>query len=288
MLLNMACFTRFTRIGAPVLLFILLAFLSQRFYFSSLALRGVPTAAGKLHIGVFATSGNYHLCQLHISAALMGYPAFTLINWQDPEDKDAMKQHAAKIEGAIRYIDSIPAEQQDELVFLVDGYDMWFQLPHEYILKRYHELVAEAHQRHIDEYGQALVAEHNIKTTVIFGPDKECAPGGMDAPGCWAVPESLMHPLAFGPETDHTKSTQSRPRWLNSGTIIGPAREIRDILIAAAEERRVAHVTDSELDLLSLEPQSIKTMSLTPQKSILLRRPVRHAVIRPSPPQTPS
>jgi hypothetical protein len=142
MLLNTLLPTgRLIRIGAIAFAFLLLAFLSQHLFSKSNYIQTLYTASDNLNIAVFATSGNYHLCQLHLSAALMGYPAHTLINWDDPEDDDPMKQHLAKIEGALRFLEEIPASQQDDLVFMVDGYDLWFQLPHSYIVNRYREVV---------------------------------------------------------------------------------------------------------------------------------------------------
>ena len=228
MLLNTALPSgRLIRIGAVAFAFLLLAFLSQHLFFKSSYVQGLYTASDNLNIAVFATSGNYHLCQLHMSAALMGYPAHTLINWDDPEDKDPMKQHLAKIEGALRFLEEIPAARQDDLVFMVDGYDLWFQLPHSYIVKRYRDVVKKSHERHVAEFGEALVAKHKIRNTVLFGPDKQCAPAGRDHASCWAVPESWMPPLSFGPDTAHGRDTHNRPRWLNSGTIMGPAKDMR-------------------------------------------------------------
>jgi hypothetical protein len=200
----------------------------------------------RLHVAVFATSGNYHLCQLHLSAALMGYPALTYLNWQDKEDKDEMKQHLAKLEGAITYLDSLPDYQQDDLVFMLDGFDIWFQLPQEYILKRYHDVVAESHARHVALFGEEMVAKYNIRNTVLFGPDKSCAPAGGDHVSCWAIPESWMPAFSFGPDTDHGRATHNRARWLNSGTIMGPARELRDVFQRALEQEAHSHVTDSD------------------------------------------
>lgn len=235
---------RLTRVGSAALACFVFAFIVLHLY-SPISYKTYhdPT---RLHIAVFATSGNYFLCQLHLSAALMGYPAPVFINWGDDEDKDEMKQHLKKIEGALSYLDSIPPHQQDDLVFMLDGFDIWFQLPHDYILRRYHDVVAKAHQHHVATFGEELVAKHNIRNTVIFGPDKSCAPGGPDHASCWAIPESWLPPLAFGPDTDHGRAMHNRPRWLNSGTVIGPARELRDVFQRALDQNRDHHVTDSD------------------------------------------
>lgn len=200
-----------------------------------------------LHIGIFATSGNYHLCQLHMSAAVMGYPAFTLLNWHDPEDHmNIMAQHLAKIGGALRWLEGMSDDQQDDLVFMADGYDLWFQLPHEYIIKRYRDVVEMSRRRHIQEYGERLMSKYNIRNTVIFGPDKQCAPMSSELPFCWGVPDSWMDVHSFGPDTDFAAPTHTRPKWLNSGTIIGPVRELRRIFEKAFIESRDRHRTDMD------------------------------------------
>ena len=199
-----------------------------------------------LHIAVFATSSNYHLCQLHLSAALLGYPAPTLLNYGDQEDQDEMKQHLAKIEGALSFLDSFSASQQNDLVFILDGFDVWFQLPQSYIVKRYYDVVLQADKRHVATFGESLVAKHRIRNTVVFGPDKSCAPAGRDHTSCWAIPESWMPPLSFGPDTDHGRAMHNRPRWLNSGTIIGPVRDLRAVFKRALELSQTEHVTDSD------------------------------------------
>jgi hypothetical protein len=235
---------RLTRVGIAAATFFVFTFLIVHLYTPiSYKFYHDPT---RLHIAVFATSGNYHLCQLHLSAALLGYPAPTYINWGDKEDKDEMKQHLRKIEGALSYLDSIPAHQQDDLVFMLDGFDIWFQLPHTYIIKRYHDYVAQSHQHHVATFGEELVAKNDIRNTVIFGPDKSCAPGGPDHSSCWAIPESWLPALSFGPDTDHGRAMHNRPRWLNSGTVIGPAKELKDVFQRALEQNRDHHVTDSD------------------------------------------
>ncbi|KPI34766.1 uncharacterized protein AB675_38 [Cyphellophora attinorum] len=239
-----------TRYGLLAAVFFIATFLILQLYaplsFNSDYNYNPSSSTKNLHIAVFATSSNYHLCQLQLSAGLLGYPAPILLNYGADEDKDEMKQHLAKIEGAIQYLDSLPASQQDDLVFMLDGFDIWFQLPHSYIVKRYYDVVKRSHQRHISTFGEALVKKHNIRNTVIFGPDKSCAPAGNDHSSCWAIPESWMEPLSFGPDTDHGRAMHNRPRWLNSGTVMGPARELKDVFERALEQNKHRHVTDSD------------------------------------------
>jgi len=114
------------RVGIFLVVFTLLLFalLFQRSYTTTLFRQGhddTPATAVPLNIAVFATSANYHYCQLHMSAALLGYPAYTLLNWQEEDEEHFMKQHAAKLDGALRYLDAIPQDQQDDLVLFLDG-----------------------------------------------------------------------------------------------------------------------------------------------------------------------
>lgn len=193
-----------------------------------------------------ATSTNHHLCQLLTSAAILGYPAPVLINWGGAEDADDYVQHLAKVEGVLDYVESLPEEQQDELVYMMDGFDAWFQLPPDLMIKRYYDVVDKAHAENVKLYGAAAVAKYNIKDTVLFGPDKLCWPGDGKRAACWAVPESWMTDGSFGPDTDHGITEHNRPRWLNSGTIMGPAREIRDVFAATLKKIHDHHTTDSD------------------------------------------
>ena len=193
-----------------------------------------------------ATSTNHHLCQLMTSAAILGYPAPVLINWGGAEDADDYVQHLAKVEGVLDYVESLPEEQQDELVYMMDGFDAWFQLPPDIMIKRYYDVVDFAQAHNTKLYGSAAVSKYNIKDTVLFGPDKLCWPGDGRRAACWAVPESWMGELSFGPDTDHGIIEHNRARWLNSGTIMGPAREIRDVFAATLKKIHDHHTTDSD------------------------------------------
>ncbi|KAI0022418.1 hypothetical protein F4780DRAFT_734134 [Xylariomycetidae sp. FL0641] len=238
---------RFTKALGAVVALALLAFVFHRSYQSDVTLiplkgykpaGGVPPAGPstyndkRLHLLVPATSTNYHLCQLLISAAILGYPAPVLINWGLPEDADEYVQHLAKVEGVLNYTNSLPPEQQDDLIFMLDGYDAWFQLPADVMVKRYYDVVAEAARRHVVDFGAEYVQAHGIRDTVLFGPDKLCWPVDPNRAACWAVPDAHLPERAFGPDTDHGIIEHHRARWLNSGTIMGPVREVRDVFAA--------------------------------------------------------
>jgi len=91
------------------------------------------------------------------------------------------------------------------------------------------------------------VAAQNISSTVIFAADKMCAPASPAHSQCWGVPDSWMLPSTFGPDADQGDvHKHHRARWLNSGTVIGPVSEVREIFAAAQERNEHEHATDSD------------------------------------------
>ena len=68
----------------------------------------------------------------------------------------------------------------------------------------------------------------------------------MARPACWAVSNTNLDEYAFGPETAGPLQSRSQPRWLNSGTIIGPAQDLKDLFQATLAEIHANHTTDSD------------------------------------------
>lgn len=198
---------------------------------------GVHRDKGRLHLLIPATSSNIDFCKLLLSAQILGWPTPILINFGATEDADPYVQHLAKVEGILNYL-----EQQNEvspdtedLVLIIDGYDIWFQLRPDVLIKRYYESNRAAHKRYVEQYGEDLVKEHDIRQSVIFGPDKLCWPIDFSRPACWAVPPGTLPPYAFGPQTSSEFEDLAQPRWLNSGTILGPTQDLIDIFRATLD-----------------------------------------------------
>lgn len=207
-------------------------------YSYSSAITGIQSVARQeLLLLVPATSSNHHLCQLLLSAAVLGYPAPILINWGAPEDEDDYVQHLAKVETILNHLNALPSDRDNDLYFMIDGYDAWFQLSPDILIQRYHSLVAKSSQRY---------PQGNVKDVVIFGQDKLCWPGSFSRAACWAVPNSTLPTHAFGPDTDHGIAQHNRPRWLNSGTIMGPVKDVRDVFAATLEMIRANHTENSD------------------------------------------
>jgi hypothetical protein len=248
--------TRLFRVLAAVGLTLLATFVWYRIYWhagpaysSSLPLTGGPSRGnGRLHLLIPATSTNDDLCKLMLSAQILGYPTPVLINYGEHEEADAYVQHLAKVQGILRYLESIePSIEWDEdLVLIVDGYDIWFQLRPDVLLERYYAINAAADARAVDTYGAELVAQHDIRQTVVFGPDKLCWPVDFSRTACWAIPEVPQDDDIYGPRFEINNRNKNPARFLNSGTILGPLEDMKEVFRATMDRIRTNHTTDSD------------------------------------------
>ncbi|KAK4496770.1 hypothetical protein PRZ48_012753 [Zasmidium cellare] len=203
----------------------------------------------RLHLLVPATSTNAELCKLLLSAQILGYPTPVLINYGDHEASDPYVQHLAKVEGILRYLEQLEpsGDYAEDLVLIVDGYDIWFQLRPDVMLKRFYEINEAADARAIETYGEELFKQHDMRQTIVFGPDKICWPVDFSRPACWAVPTSPLPQSVFGTPPNGTDDRdKNQARWLNSGTVLGNAQDMKDVFAATLEEIHTNHTTDSD------------------------------------------
>ncbi|KAK9459227.1 uncharacterized protein V1516DRAFT_681333 [Lipomyces oligophaga] len=84
-----------------------------------------------------------------------------------------------------------------------------------------------------------------FKEQVVFGADKGCWPNKKTSKACTNVPESSLDPTIYGAGTD-IHSFRMRPRWLNSGNMMGPASVLREIYkrAFAIQKRAKSHFSD--------------------------------------------
>ena len=214
---------------------------------SKAALANTPLK-GRFHLLIPATSSNPDLCKLLLSAQILGYPTPVFINYGHPEAEDAYIQHLAKVEGILEYLERLEQdpEYHEELVLIVDGYDLWFQLRPDVLLKRYYLLNAQANDRLRDMYGANVVRENNMTQSIVFGPDKICWPINFARTACWAVSETTLGSKAFGPGTASGRPQLAQPRWLNSGTIMGPASDLIALFRATLDVINTHYTVDSD------------------------------------------
>ncbi|KAK5127328.1 hypothetical protein LTR85_006667 [Meristemomyces frigidus] len=183
----------------------------------------------QFHLLLPATAANLNLCRLLLSSTIAGYPEPILLGWDGHGEYNGTQSHLFKISESLAYLNTLPPSRDDDLVLLLDAYDVWLLLPPEVIISRYHKMVEESEQRLRKD---GLFAKQNggsdIRHSIFFGADKTCWPDDGRRAACWAVPDSSMRQKAFGPDTD-SWMVPARPRWLNSGTIIGPVKDMRDM-----------------------------------------------------------
>ena len=178
-----------------------------------------------------------------------------LINWAAQETDDVYDMHILKIQTTLDYLRQFPPEREDDLVLMLDAYDVWLQLPPEVLIRRYYEQVKIDEERLKAKYGKQVVEDFSFHHTVYFSNDKACWP---DAEGgrlaCWAVPQPPTAKYSYGPVEDdtwedvQTKATpySSRPRWLNSGSIMGPVRDVRMMYETVAHLLKAHHTSNSD------------------------------------------
>lgn len=150
------------------------------------------------------------------------------------------------------------ASMDDDLVLMMDAYgafnlydklankeahleaDIWFQLPPEVLISRYHAINAAANRRLTSRLGRTARQEEGITQTIIFGAGKRCAPNEVHTIACYPMPESPLPDDLYGPNTDtimgRNKYTSLRQRWLNSGYAIGPVKDMRKLFKRAEEK----------------------------------------------------
>lgn len=186
-----------------------------------------------VHMLTPATNINDLVCKSLFSSALNDYPHPILINFNHPV-KNPLEAHFLKISAINQYINSDDVQPND-LILIFDAFDVWFQLDFERLVARYYQLQDQEKARKGSLYSES----------VIFGADKGCWPNPPNSDACKKVPNSTISSNVYGPETDHSgHGYRNRPRWLNSGTIMGPADVVQQIFKRASASSRNSFNSD--------------------------------------------
>lgn len=96
-----------------------------------------------------ATSADVNTCKTILSAAVLNYSTPTLVNWQHQYNDPGLASggsHLAKIPGVLRYLSDLGPENDNDLIVVIDGYDVWFQLTPGMLLARFHDINQRANQ----------------------------------------------------------------------------------------------------------------------------------------------
>ena len=207
------------------------------------------TGSSSLHLLIPASKSNENLCKTLLSSFVLNYPSPTLINFGEVFTGTNWDNgsHAGKINGVYNFLSNDKKVRDDDLVLIIDGYDVWFQLPPEVLVKRYLNVVRIANERLKQRYGmitrqkpwEGLTKQRvqRFSQTIVFGADKLCWPNAIDSPACSSLPPSSLPPDAYGPMTDKdSEGFKNRPKYLNSGNVIGPVADVRAVYKRAMEK----------------------------------------------------
>ena len=191
---------------------------------------------GQTHLLLPANRPSVNLCKLVLGATLLGYPSPVLTAWGEEHNRDGILgggSHLAKVSSVLRYLQSLPAEQDNDTVIMLDAYDIWLQLPMQVLLGRYEELLSSAQSRLEQSLEAKAVDYEGLRQLILFGAGKRCAPNLMHTVACYALAESPLPHDLYGNDTDtvigHNLWYSFRQRYLNSGVIIGPVKPMRHL-----------------------------------------------------------
>jgi len=215
---------------------------------SSLYRQSSPTttllAPRNLHVLIPASRADVDFCKTLLSAAVLGYPAPVIINWNKTFDDPKLTaggSHLAKIAGLSEYLSGIDAAHDEDLMLLMDGFDVWIQLRPQTLIDRYFAINRIADERIQRELG-AAAEQHGIRQEIIFGCQKRCWPWKVDDPPCYAVPNSTLPVDVYGSQTDQPADDEVSPyvnyrqRFLNSGGGMGTVRAMRKLFAQALKQ----------------------------------------------------
>ena len=177
----------------------------------------------RVHVVLPATGTSPRFCR-SLSTLLIHDWTPVLVNWQ------GQSHHSAKIFKLLEYLEThtsalferqldLPPQCSDEradIVISMDAYDVFAQRSLDVVL---------------DEFART-------PARIVYSAEKGCHPPG--EPWCEQVPDSPLPHNFYGPNTDDLASLPTcRARFLNSGFVVGYARDLHSLYSDAAAQARL-------------------------------------------------
>ncbi|CAG1973152.1 unnamed protein product [Fusarium graminearum] len=202
---------------------------------SSLSSHHEAPKTSRLHYLIPSSIVNDAVCAGIVSALVNQYPIPTLIGYKGKNEFDSA-DHLAKLRVMNRYFDDLDA-QDDDLVIIVDSFDVLAQLPAEVMIERYFDMSKKSEQRLADQRGLTVDQLHElgIRQTILYGAGKMCFVASPNEPMCPLMPPSNSPRYKFGVRTGNDDTRFLDSRYLNSGTIMGPVGDIRKFVRAVLD-----------------------------------------------------
>lgn len=185
------------------------------------------------------TTPNFHLllpteqdsdpfCKTTLSAMLLNYPPPTVVKLYRDYENTVQWERETLLETQ-EYLNNEKFVHDEDIVLIADGETSWFQLPTDVIIKQYAMILKEANSRLFKKYGVDKNGYQKYNQSIIFGASKHCEGDEM---ACRFAPPSIIPAEVY--ETDRESSAADMPaKYLDSKTIMGPAKDLRKLYKAA-------------------------------------------------------
>ncbi|OJD23442.1 hypothetical protein ACJ73_05205, partial [Blastomyces percursus] len=223
---------------------------------------GVTKTNPSFHLIIRGSKKNPAICRTIFTAMVLNYPPPTVLDLNEPIPKEGKPEQGKwdKPLAMHSYLTKSTHMKDNDVILIIDGNDTWFQLPPEVMLQRFHDLLKKNNDKLRWRYGSVSrkVAKNERKSTqrysqrIIFAVDKVCRPDRPYDASCFAVPHSTLPPDIYGPLTDIGNNVaRNRPRWLNSGSLIGLVGDVKRLYERAAEINSKNIMLAAEQEVLS-------------------------------------
>lgn len=193
-----------------------------------------------LHVLMHAPHTTDIVCKSIASSLVLDYPPPRLLNWG--RHLEANSDNLDRFTAFTRYLDSIPAGRDEDLVLIVDPYNTWFQHRPEVLIQRYLDITAKAVERAERQRNTRKDKDSPIvPQSIVFAAQRSCWPWAYDDPACTVVPESTLPRKIYGPDTDKYQGSKRFPqatyrqRYLNSGAFIGSLAAMKTLMLRAKQ-----------------------------------------------------
>ncbi|OJD12545.1 hypothetical protein AJ78_06872 [Emergomyces pasteurianus Ep9510] len=227
---------------------------------------GTTNSHPSFHLIIRGSQKNPGICRTIFSAMVLNYPPPTVLDMDDPTPEEG-KPKLGKLDKPLvmhSYLTKSTHMKDDDVILIIDDSETWFQLPPQIMLQRFHDMLIKNDEKLRWRYGSVPVkltknadlgsftSTQRYSQRVIFAADKVCRPNRPYDASCYAVPYSTLPPDIFGPLTDAgTSEDHNRPRWLNSGSLIGLVGDVKRLYERAAEINSIARIPRDEQDVLA-------------------------------------
>lgn len=223
----------------------------------SLALNADDIALGqrKLVIVLPVDTPTPDLCKVISSAVALGYPAPVLVNWKRDfrtGEEGVGPSHLGKVTGTLDFLEWATGGNvtesdrldDEDIVLMLDAHDVWLQLPPQVLLNRYFKAIQHANS-HLERQN-GFSDTDLMRQTIMASAQKGCwAPRDpLSDLHCDMLPESTLPPDVYGFWTDTFNWNYKRPRYVNSGSFMGPVGDMQKYF------GRVKHKIDKHMRML--------------------------------------